>query len=183
MGEQDLVKECLKGNKAAMQELYETYAPGLLRVCRRYAGQRQASEDLLHDSFIKIFRKLGKFEFRGEGSLGKWTRTLTVNNALDWLRHERRMNLNFVEEIPEDSTPPPEEEQVGRIPESELLKMLEELPDGYRTVFNLFVFEKKSHKEIAHMLSIKENSSSSQYARAKKMMAKKIKVWLNNERD
>ena len=164
-------------------QIYSQYAARLLAVCMRYTGERSAAEDVLHDSFISIFKSLGRFDFRGEKALYGWMRRIAVNKSLDWLRSRAR------DPIPrEDGRIPdyadesgPESGDVARIPMDVLTKMITELPDGYRTTFNLFCIEGWSHAQIAKKLGIKENSSSSQYKRARALLAKKIKDYLNEQ--
>jgi RNA polymerase sigma-70 factor (ECF subfamily) len=133
--------------------------------------------DILQDAFISVFSRIGDFEFRGEGSLRAWMTRIVVNGALKSLRNSGR--LSYVEELPDR-----EEEELDSlpaVPPKALAEMIKALPDGYRTVFNLFVFEKKSHKEIAQLLGIKENSSASQFFRARALLARQIKEYLKHE--
>lgn len=132
--------------------------------------------DLLHDAFIKIYSNIGKFTFRGSGSLKRWLTRLTVNMAIERIRHESRMpKAEIPQNLVEDE---PQEGMMERIPSSVLLRFIEELPPGYRAVFNLYVFEDLPHKEIARILQINEKSSSSQLLRAKASIAKKIENYL-----
>jgi RNA polymerase sigma-70 factor (ECF subfamily) len=131
-----------------------------------------AVKDILQDAFVKVFSKLDGFEYRGEGSLKAWMSRIVVNDSLKSLRSAGR--LKYVDELP-DTEGEGEIEGMPDVPVRELAEMIKSLPDGYRTVFNLFVFEKKSHREIAGLLGIKEDSSASQFFRARAMLAKKIK--------
>ena len=164
-------------------QIYERYAPRLLAVCQRYTGDRDAAEDVLHDAFMSIFKSLGRFDFRGENALYAWMRKIAVNKSLDWLRRRARDPIPLEDErMPEyadDSGP--EASDVRKIPLEALTKMISELPEGYRTIFNLFCIEGWSHAKIAKELGIKENSSSSQYNRARAQLAKKIKEYLNEQ--
>ena len=161
--------------------LYERYSASLLAVCQRYLGDRQQAEDVLHDSFIKIFQSLDSFEYRSEAALFGWMRSITVHKCLDVLRARRRGPVPLDEgmDIPEESGPPAD--KVRRIPQEVLLKLIGELPEGYRTIFNLFCMEGWSHAQIAEKLGIKEKTSSSQYFRARALLAKKIKDHLKDE--
>lgn len=153
----------------------------MLAVCYRYVGDMDAAHDVLHDGFIKIFTH---FTFRGECPLEVWVHRVMVTQAIDHLRREQRFSRLLVSE--EQMPDIPEEDslaEVGeRLSEEVLMKFVAELPDGCRTVFNLYVFEEKSHKEIAALLHIKEHSSTSQLHRAKTMLAKRIKEYLAHER-
>ena len=155
----ELIKDCRAGKDSARKELYTLYSKQMLAVCYRYTGDMDAAHDVLHDGFIKIFTN---FSFRGEASLSTWITRVMVTQALDYLRRQKRITQVMVHE-------------------EQLMAFVAELPDGCRTVFNLYVFEEKSHKEIAGMLHIKEHSSTSQLHRAKYLLAKRIKEYRNHE--
>ncbi len=155
-----------------MRLLYDRYIGYLTAVCSRYVVDSAAVKDILQDAFVKVFSKLDGFEYRGEGSLKAWMSRIVVNDSLKNLRGAGR--LKYVDELP-DTEGEGEIEGMPEVPVRELAEMIKSLPDGYRTVFNLFVFEKKSHREIAGLLGIKEDSSASQFFRARAMLAKKIK--------
>lgn len=163
--------------------IYEKYSARLLAVCRRYVGDKDAAEDVLHDSFITIFKKLDTLDFRGEEKLYGWMRRIAVNRSIDWLRKQKRspQPLDDDADIPDEGGGEPE--GVRKIPPGVLFRMIEELPEGYRTVFNLFCLDGYTHEEIAGMLGIKEKSSSSQYFRARAMLAQKIKKYLADGED
>ncbi len=145
----------------------------------RYISDEDDRKDVLQDSFIKIFDSLGRFTYRGEGSLRAWMTRITINEALQRLRREKRYDLfSPIEELQDDVEEP---EDLDSLPPEVLLEMIASLPEGYRTVLNLFVFEDKSHKEIAQLLGIKENSSASQYHRAKALLAQKINAYKAQE--
>ena len=126
------------------------------------------------DAFIQIFNHVDGFEYRGEGSMKAWVTRIVVNHALKALRGSGR--LVFVDDVPD--APEEEDFSVPPIPAAEIQKLIQALPDGYRAVFNLFVFEKKSHKEIAALLGIKEDSSASQFFRARALLARQIKTYI-----
>lgn len=181
MTEEELAEKCRNADGQARKLLYERYAGILMAICLRYAGEREAAEDILHDSFLRIFQSFGYFTYRGEGSLKAWISRVTVNEALGYLRKKSQQAQQEVlmEEIPD--TCDDDETELDRIPQSVLMKFISELPDGYRTVFNLYVFEEKSHKEIGDMLGIAERSSSSQFYRAKSLLIKKINEYTRRE--
>ena len=131
---------------------------------------------VVQDSFVKLFSGIANFEYRGEGSLKAWFLRIVANEAISFTRRQSR--ITFVDEVPEDVSD--DEPEVERVPPAVLTKMIGELPEGYRLVLNMFVFEQRSHKEIADLLGIKESTSASQYLRAKKFLAKKINEYLNN---
>ena len=167
--------EKIRGKDAAARRLfYERYAGYLTAVCSRYIPDRQAAKDVLQESFVKMLPALDRFEYRGEGSLRAWASRIVVNTALKSLRGRGR--LTSVEALPD--LVQDEEPEVERVPARVLHGFIQALPDGYRTVFNLFVFENKSHREIAGLLGIKEDSSASQYSRARAQLARQIKAYL-----
>jgi RNA polymerase sigma-70 factor (ECF subfamily) len=142
-------------------------------VASRYLGSGDSVKDLLQDVFIKVFDRFGSYRYKGEGSLKAWLSRIVVNDALHVLRKSDR--LLPVENLPEP--PGDEDPDVEDVPLNVLHDMIARLPDGYRTVFNLYVFEQKKHKDIAAMLGIKENSSASQLLRAKALLAKELKEY------
>lgn len=158
----------------------QTYPQISLRHLVRYTGDRDTAQDLLHDGFIKIFSSFDKFTWRGEGSLRAWMERVMVNTALQYLRKSDVISQSTpLEEVPEDYEEP-DASAVEMIPQAVLMRFIEELPAGYRTVFNLYTFEEKSHKEIAQLLGINEKSSASQLFRAKSVLAKRVKEWIMN---
>ncbi len=177
----ELVEGCRAGKDFARKELYTLYAKQMLAVCYRYTGNLDAAHDVLHDGFIKIFTH---FTFRGECSLVTWMTRVMSTQAIDYLRKQQRFSRLVVngEQLPEVADEEMPAEAGSRIPEEVLMEFVAELPDGCRTVFNLYVFEEKSHKEIGKILHIKEHSSTSQLHRAKCMLAKKIKEYIEHER-
>lgn len=177
--ETELIKGCREGRNSARQQLYTLYSRQMLAVCYRYTGDMDAAHDVLHDGFIKIFTK---FSFRGESSLATWITKVMITQSLDYLRRRKRMNEIVVndEHLPDI----PDLSEMGdyrQITEEQLLMFVAELPDGCRTVFNLYVFESRPHKEIGELLGIKEHSSTSQLHRAKYLLAEKIKKYLSHE--
>lgn len=172
--ELELLKLARSGDPAGMRSFYERYAGLLTAVCSRYVVDKATVKDILQEAFVKIFQSLDRFEYRGEGSVRAWVSRIVVNDSLKSLRTSSRQN--FVDDIPD--IPEDDEPSLPQIPPSVVQEMIKALPDGYRTVFNLFVFEKKSHKEIASMLGIKEDSSASQFFRARALLAKNIKNYI-----
>lgn len=180
MEEQELAERCRQGEMPARKELYERYAGRMLALCLRYVPDRETARDLLHDGFLQIFSVFPSFRWRGEGSLRAWMERVVVNVVLQSLRRNDVLRHSApLDELPQASYERPDEADVERIPTDVLTGMVGELPDGQRTVFNLYVMEGKSHKEIAEMLGINEKSSSSQLARAKTLLAAKVRGWLN----
>ena len=176
-----MVKGCRAGDESARKELYTLYAKQMLAVCYRYTGDVDSAHDVLHDSFIKIFTH---FTFRGECSLTTWVTRVMVTQAIDYLRRQSRFNQLMVNDdcLPDVPDEADVVENGDELSEELLMSFVAELPEGCRTVFNLYVFEEKSHKEIASLLHIKEHSSTSQLHRAKSILAKRIKEYIEHER-
>ncbi|MCS3867355.1 RNA polymerase sigma-70 factor (ECF subfamily) [Chryseobacterium ginsenosidimutans] len=174
--EQILVNRLLQKEEAAWKELFGAYSGSLTYVCSRYVIDRDDVHDVLQNSFIQMFRSIGSFEYRGSGSLKAWITRIVVNESLKHIKQ----NVDF-KSVSEDFEIPDEQDDADpdfeEISQETIMTMIRSLPEGYRTVFNLYVFEKKSHKEIAETLGIAENSSASQFHRAKSMLAQKIKEY------
>lgn len=177
----ELIEGCRAGKDSARKELYTLYSKQMLAVCYRYTGDVDAAHDVLHDGFIKIFTR---FTYRGECALGTWITRVMVTQAIDYLRRQQRLSQWVVseEQLPDVPDETEVAENGSRLSEEVLMAFVAELPPGCRTVFNLYVFEEKSHKEIAELLHIKEHSSTSQLHRAKSLLAKRIKEYTENER-
>ena len=169
-----MVKAILEGEQGAGRRLYARYSGQLMAIALRYMGNGEDAADVLQDAFVKVLTNINRFEFRGEGSLSAWMSRITVNEALNQLRHRAWL----VHEELSDDEPPDEEPEVARVPPEVLMRMVGDLPEGYRTVLNLFVFEQMPHRQIARQLGIKESTSASQYLRAKRMLAHKIREYL-----
>lgn len=178
MEEQELAEHCKQGDRRAYKELYERYAGRLLGVCLRYVGNREVAEDLLHDGFLKLFASFDKFSWRGEGSLKAWMERIMINGALQYLRRNDVLNQSSTLDDSPEAYEEPEVSDIETIPQSVLMQFISQLPTGYRTVLNLYVFEGKSHKEIAAILGINEKSSASQLTRAKASLATKVREWM-----
>lgn len=172
MKESALVKKCIDGDQKAQRALFEMYAPKMLGVCLRYAKNQEQAEDVLQDGFIKVFNNLSKYS--GSGSLEGWVRRIMVNTSLDQIRKEVKFqdNIDF-EEV--DFKVETKSFIVEGLMAEDLLLLINSMPDGYKTVFNLFAIEGYSHKEIADQLSITENTSKSQYSRARSFLQQKLK--------
>lgn len=183
--ERELAESLRRGDTSAMGEVYACYANYLTAVCSRYIIEDEDIRDVLQESFIKIFTKFNTFRYEGEGSLKAWVTQVTVNEALNFLRNEKRKGIVFFDEARiEDSIDLPEEEPpINELPTEVLLEMIRKLPPGYRTVFNLYVIEGKRHKEIAKILNIQEQTSASQLSRARRLLAIWIKDYINQKQE
>lgn len=174
--ERKIVSLISKNKQEATKEIYGAYAGYIAGICARFLSYDDDIKDMTQEIFIRIFTSLKSFKYSGEGSLGAWIKRISVNYILNYLRDNNRIRFVYSSEsIPEITEDPPDTDKLSA---EEIISLLHELPDGYRTVFNLYAIEGKPHKEIAELLGIKENSSASQYLRAKAMLAKKIKEYL-----
>lgn len=171
--EQDLAFRVSRHDTQAMKMLYNQYAGYLTAVCARYVRDDDEVKDILQEGFLKVFRTIDKFQYRGEGSLRAWMTRIVLNDTLKVLR--RKKTVPLVRDYADEDVPAPDFEGV---PLPVLHRMIRNLPDGYRTVFNLYVMEDKSHKEIARLLGIKENSSASQLHHAKALLTKSVNAYL-----
>lgn len=176
--EEEEINLARQGENKAIKALYDRHVGYLTAVCSRYIIGYDDLQDVLQESFIKIFSQLDAFQYRGKGSLRAWMARVMVNESLKYLRkHEQICSICPTEDLPdmpEDTEPNPNE-----ISPEALQGMIRELPTGYRVVLNLYVFEQRSHKEIAEMLHIKESTSASQLHKAKDMLAQKIAKFKN----
>ncbi len=184
MKERDICRGCKRGNAVAQRELYDRYSPNLLAVIYRYVGNDDDAKDVLHDTFVKAYTMIDSFAWAGDGSLQAWLTRIAVNTALNFLRSRKRLSALTIDTADLDDPPPEMMEEatvteVNSLDASTILEMVAELPDGYRTVFNLYCLDGYSHREIAEQLGINEKSSSSQLARAKALLAQKIKNYIN----
>lgn len=171
----NIIRLVCRGDSSSMEELYRRYIGYLTAACSRYIGDADALRDVLQTSFEKIFSSAGKFSYRGPGSLRAWMTRIAVNEALKYLKEKSKADLAFTHDMPD--VPEEEDPDTHDIPMAVLQEMIRNLPDGYRTVFNLFVFEEMSHKEIASVLGISESTSASQFHRARNMLARRIREY------
>lgn len=170
MTEHDLIKGCIRENRHCQQEVFRRYAGKMLAVCMRYARHRMEAEDILQESFIKVFDHVGSFKFKG--SFEGWIRRIVINTALK--NYSRKSFQNEQIGVDPGYDPAMAPTVYGSLHEQELLKLIEQLPDGYRVVFNLYAIEGYSHKEIADTLGIQESTSRSQLVKARKMLQAEV---------
>jgi RNA polymerase sigma-70 factor (ECF subfamily) len=170
--EQDILAGCLKGKQSAQRKLYEQYSRLMLGVCYRYAVSLEEAEDILQEGFVKIFLNIK--EFKGEGSLMAWMRRIMINTAITHFhktrKHRYHDDLNEVQEtrLEEKSW------SDADFTKEELYEVIRRMPDGYRVVFNLYAVEGYKHREIAEILGIDENTSKSQYSRARRWLQERL---------
>jgi RNA polymerase sigma factor (sigma-70 family) len=173
MSDEEIIKSCLAGDARAQKLLYDKYARRMMGLCLRYGGDQAIAEDMMQEGWIKVFRNLHSFGFKG--SFEGWIKKIMVNTSLDYLRKNKN-HFNQLEIEATRETISSEISSSDPLSTKELLHIIQKLPTGYRTVFNLFAIEGYSHKEIATMLSISENTSKSQYSRARVQLQRIIQL-------
>jgi len=159
------------------EELYRRFSPRMYAVCLRYAGNSEEAEDILQEGFIKIFKKLGSF--RSEGSFEGWIRRIFVNTAIEHFRRKRY--LQPVTEKEENTVEGSYLSVLDNLAERDIMELIQQLSPGYRTVFNMYVVEGYTHKEIGDMLGISEGTSKSQLSRAKVILQQMVKKYLEEK--
>lgn len=182
MEELQLIEGCKKQERRSQQIVYERYGRVMYGICLRYSSDAESAQDLLHDGFIKVFTHMVSYE--GKGSFEGWMKRIFINLALETIRKDKIKkqysedieNLTDTDDIRDDSN-----DDIDKISESELMKMVQELPQGYRSVFNLYAIEEYSHKEISEALGIAEGTSRSQYIRARLLLQEKVKAYLKRQ--
>ena len=171
----ELARLCARGDEKARHELYTRYAAYLFALCIRYVGDRELARDLMHDAMIKIFDSVGKY--KPTGSLKSWCGRVAVNMVIDHLRKSRRLETVSIDQT-QEKIPEPQNEEIAKIPKTELMRMVGQLPETKRVIFNLFCVEGYSHKDIAEMLNIKEKTSSSLLFKARAQLAENVRDYI-----
>jgi RNA polymerase sigma factor (sigma-70 family) len=169
--ETDLIRGCLDGNRRMQKQLYDQFSSKMYAVCLRYMSNSDDAQDVLQEGFIKVYKNLERF--RGDGSFEGWVRRIFVNTAIEQIR-KKKIDVSITEKE-EETIEYKTITAVDKINEKDLLKIVQELSPGYRTVFNLYIVEGFGHKEIADMMGISEGTSKSQLARARMILQEKIK--------
>jgi len=171
--EHKLIKGCLKGKATHQRELYETFKVSMFMLCLRYMPTREDAEDVLQEGFVKVFRDLHQFD-RKRGKLKTWMSRVMVNTALEHLRKQKSI-FETVEVSTLSELHAVEDDIFAELSTQELMRLVQELPLGYRIVFNMHVVEGYTHQDIAKQLDISPNTSKSQLFKAKAMLRKKVK--------
>ena len=172
-----IITQCRKGVRHAQKELYEQFAPQMFAVCIQYSKNKMEAEDLLHEGFLKIFEKID--QYRGEGALGAWMRRIMVNTILEEFRNKSKIhyidNPEFKQDYIIDDDYESENDNLIYDVDIEYIKQLiEQLPDKYKIVFNLYVIENYTHEKIASELGISIGTSKSNLSRARKWLKNKV---------
>ena len=166
----ELIKQCAKNDRKAQEEIYQLFSGKLFSICLKYSKNKQEAQDNFQDGFITIFNKIGQFKFKG--SFEGWLKRVMVNTIL--LKYRQKNVLSLVtEEIPDEVIVDIDDDEISL---DFLLNLIQELPDRYRMVFNLYVLDGFSHKEVSKMLQIAEGTSKSNLARARAILKQKIEL-------
>jgi RNA polymerase sigma-70 factor (ECF subfamily) len=176
MEETEIIKGCLKNDRACQKMLYERFYGKMMGVCMRYAKDRDEAKDILHEGYIKVFDKLKNFG--SKGSFEGWIRRIMVNTAIDHLRRNKHeyliVNTVYASDQGASITDEPDDNIINRVDQEEVMKAVQNLSPAYRAVFNLYVIEEYSHKEISEILDISEGTSKSNLAKAKFNLKKNL---------
>lgn len=170
MDDKKLISHCISGSEKAQKLLYERFANQMFRICYRYTGNNMDAEDVLITAFYKVFKNIERFEYRGDNSLLKWIKTIMINESLMFLRSSRKLTLETID----DSHVHIAVEDESEIDAEHIYQQISLLPDGYRTVLNMFVIDGLSHEEIAIQLEISINTSKSQLSRARNLLKEQL---------
>ncbi len=170
VSDDDLIRQCTKGDRIAQKQLYDRFASRMLGVCLRYAQDYQTAEDILQEGFIKAFRHIERFRF--EGSFEGWLRRIMVNTAIE--AHRRKNNMYPILDVEQQEVEFYDEDALDKLAAEDLMAMINTLSPGYKTVFSLYAIEGFSHKEIAEQLNISEGTSKSQLARARYILMEMV---------
>jgi len=169
----------MEGDRRMQEEMYRRLSPRMYAVCLRYASNAEEAEDILQEGFIKVFKKLDSY--RGDGSFEGWVRRIFVNTAIEHFR--RKKYLQPVTEKEENTIEGKYVSVLDQLGEKDILELIKQLSPGYRTVFNMYVVEGYSHKEIGKMLGISEGTSKSQLSRAKVILQDMVRNFIEDTKD
>ena len=176
--ESDLIEGCLKGDRKMQYELYQRFAPKMYGVSLRYAGNAEEAEDILQEGFIKVFNKMGSY--RGDGSFEGWIRRVFVNTAIEHFR--KKTHLQPITENEESTIEGKYLSVLDHMAEKDIIQLVQQLSPGYRTVFNMYVVEGYTHRQIAEILGISEGTSKSQLSRAKLILQDLVKKFIEKRK-
>lgn len=174
-----LAQRCARGDRSSQELLYRRYSGRILSLCLRYSRDLPEAEDLMHDAFVKVFHRIGKFQYTGPGSLYAWMSRVAINLCFDSSKKRKKLAETLTDRMTGfDIADEADTGDLPDIPPDKLREMVEGLPEAYGTVFKLYVVDGLSHKEIGDLLGIKESTSSSYFARARALLMKKIKEFV-----
>ena len=170
-----LIKQCADNDRKAQEEIYQLFSGKLFSICLKYSKNKQEAQDNFQDGFVTIFEKIGQFKFNG--SFEGWMKRVMINTVL--LKYRNKTVLNIVtEDIPDEVIVDIDDDEISL---DFLLNLIQELPDRYRMVFNLYVLDGCSHKEISEMMQIAEGTSKSNLARARAILKQKIEIYQSGQ--
>ena len=164
-----IIDKCKEGDRQAAEKIYQIFSAKMFALCLRFSKDRADAEDTLQDGFIKIFTSIG--QYTGKGSFEGWMKRIMINTAMEKFRKNSPLQIVDNEDIDEEVS----------IPEEVLADFVNQLPERYKMVFNLYVIEEMSHKDIAALLGINEGTSKSNLARAREILKRKVKEYLDHE--
>lgn len=182
LSEAEIIKGCLKNSSSAQKMLYTRYSGVLYSVCLRYIKEREEAKDVLHDSFLKIFDKIGKY--KGEGSFEGWLKRIVIHMCIDYIKKKKRITFSST---PVENVDKEEEKEANfgsdqllnsGFSANDLLPILHRIPLQYGTVFNMFYIDNLSHKEISESQEIDENTSRTRLHRAKALLKRELEIEL-----
>lgn len=176
--ESDLLEGCINGDRKMQRELYNRFAAKMYGVCLRYAGSTSEAEDILQEGFIKVFRKLSSY--RGEGSFEGWIRRIFVNTAIEFYR--KKTYLQPITEQEESTIEGNYLSVLDNLAEKDIIQLVQQLSPGYRTVFNMYVVEGYTHRQISELLHISEGTSKSQLSRAKQILQEMVRTFIEKRK-
>lgn len=178
-----IITDCKKGKAYAQDKIYDLYSGAMLGICARYASNIAEAEDILQESFIKVFIKISKYDFTSVASFSAWMKKIVVNTALNYIRDNKKHKI--FDEIDQNAEMYIQEQELEEpnisISQKEILELIQNLPDGYKIVFNLFVFEKYTHQDIATELDISVNTSKTQLFKARKLLQTRVLERINKK--
>jgi len=170
LDERILISKCISGNEKAQKLFYDTFANQMFRLCLRYTGDYHDAEDVMIIAFHKVFKNIRNFEYRGDGSLKRWVKTIMINESLMFLKSSRKFMFETIDNTHIQIADGIE----NTIDAEQIYQLILKLPDGYRTVVNLFIIDGLSHEEIANQLGISVNTSKSQLSRARALLKEQL---------
>jgi len=176
-----IIKDCKKGKASAQEKIYDLYSGAMLGICARYSNDIMEAEDILQESFIKVFKKISNYDFASIASFSAWIKKIVVNTALNHIRDNKKHRI--FENIDHEADLYIHEQEIEEyninISQKEILELIQNLPRGYKIVFNLYVFEKYTHQDIATELDISVNTSKTQLFKARKLLQTKVLEKIN----
>ena len=168
-----LIKACSNGDSKAFRKIYEIHSGTMYSICLRYMNNEDEAKDALQEGFIKVFKNISKFKFTG--SFEGWMKRIFVNSSIELIR-KRKMHLDL-SELNSNELPLTAKIETGSMDAEKMMTLVQQLPEGYRTVFNMFIVDGYSHKEISDYLEISESTSKTQLFKARKQLQEWLKDW------